>query len=384
MLVFFSGLLASVFDPHKAMLARRPGTREKPTRRLTLELLEDRTVPSAGFGPGHVVLVVHPGESIQAAVNLAPAGAEIDVEPGVYAEAVTVAKPGIHLEGHRDRHGMGVTLVNPGGAPNGIFVSSTGAGFELSYFTVRGFGENGVILSGVDGFVLSHVTATDNGEYGLFPILSAHGIIADCTASGHRDTGIYVGLSTDVFIARSRAFANVVGFDVENSSHIRLIGNESYNNTAGILVTLLPGLQVKTASDVVVVGNFVHDNNHVNFGDPGDEVSALPPGIGILVLGVDQVTIVANVVTHNDSAGIVVGSSLLFGLFAGIPPAAFADIEPNADGVRVVGNWVKGNGHASALPFPGGDLLWDGTGTGNWWAGNQFDTSFPVALPRHP
>lgn len=335
-------------------------------------------------GPGHVALVVHPGGSIQAAVDRVPAGAEIDVEPGVYAEAVAIARPGIYLVGRKDRHGMGVTLVNPGGAANGISVSSAGDGFKLTDFRVSGFDENGVVLDGVDGFAISHVTATDDGDYGLFPIHSAHGTIAGCTASGHRDTGIYVGQSTEVVIVGCRAFANVVGFDVENSSRIRLLDNKTFNNTAGVLVTLLPGLEVKSASDVVVKGNLVHGNNNVNFGDPGDDVSAVPQGTGILVLGVDRVTVVANVVTHNDAFGIGVGSSLLFGLLAGIPPAAFADIEPNLDGIRVVGNSVKENGHASETPsFPGVDLLWDGSGTGDRWAGNRFDTSFPVALPRH-
>src|SRR5258708_7258337 len=126
MFVTFSRLLSSLFDPQTATMAGRPRAREKPACRPTMELLEDRTALSAG--PGHVVLVVHRGGSIQAAVNRAPAGAEIDVESGVYAEAVTIAKPGIHLVGQNDRHGTGVSLVNPGGAANGIFVSSTGDG----------------------------------------------------------------------------------------------------------------------------------------------------------------------------------------------------------------------------------------------------------------
>src|SRR4051794_13957890 len=111
MFVSFSRLLSSVLELQMATIAIRPRAREKPARRPTMELLEDRTVLSPG--PGHIILVVHPGGSIPAAVDRAPAGAEIDVEPGVYAEAVTIAKPGIHVVGRRDGHGKGVTLVNP-------------------------------------------------------------------------------------------------------------------------------------------------------------------------------------------------------------------------------------------------------------------------------
>jgi parallel beta-helix repeat protein len=329
--------------------------------------------------------LVHSGESIQAAVSHAPAGAEIDVEAGTYAEAVTVARPGIHLVGLHDRHGVGVTLVNPGGADNGIVVTSAGAGFELRDFTVSGFDDNGVVLVGVDGFTLTHVTATNDGDYGLFPVQSAHGLIANCTVSGHRDTGIYVGQSTDIVVLGNTAFANVSGFEIENSTRVQVIGNESYNNAAGMMVQLLPGLPVTTSADILVAGNFVHDNNHFNFGDTADLVSFLPSGTGILVLGADRVTVVGNVVTGNNSFGIGVASTLLLGTIAGLPPEAFAGIEPNPDGVHVLGNLVRGNGQAPSNPLiPGADLVWDGSGTGNVWAGNLFDTSFPPALPRHP
>lgn len=61
-----------------------------------------------------------------------------------------------------------------------------------------------------------------------------------------------------------------------------------------------------------------------------------------------------------------------------------ADIEPNPDGARVLANLATGNGAAPPplpVPLPGVDLLWDGSGANNCWAGNTFDTSFPVTLP---
>jgi len=61
------------------------------------------------------------------------------------------------------------------------------------------------------------------------------------------------------------------------------------------------------------------------------------------------------------------------------------DVDPLADGNRIIGNVVKGNG---TQPIPGpldafrADLSWDGTGTGNCWNGNAFGTSVPPQLPR--
>src|SRR5262249_42404866 len=151
--------------------------------------------------------------------------------------------------------------------------------------------ENGVVLTGVKGFQLAHVTAKNDGEYGIFPVFSSNGVIEESSASGHRDTGIYVGQSKNVQILDSKAFGNVIGIEIENSSNVQAIGNESYDNTAGILVDLLPGLEVSSAKDNSVIGNYVHDNNHANFAVPGEIESFVPPGVGILVLGADRTTV---------------------------------------------------------------------------------------------
>lgn len=326
---------------------------------------------------GRPAVVVHAGGSIQAAVDAAAPGAVIRIEPGTYAEAITVHTAGIKLIG-----AAGVVIANPGGAENGITVGVGGDGFALVNVAVRGFEENGVLVAGVDGFVLSGVTAEDDGEYGLFPVHSSNGVIDNCRASGHSDTGIYVGQSRHVVVRRSIAFANVNGIEIENSSRVWVVGNETYDNVVGILVVLLPGLDVKTTRDVLVARNRVHDNNHPNFAPPGDLASFVPSGSGILVVGADRTLVAGNTVTGNQFTGIALGSTLLLGALAGLPPEAFADIEPNPDRVAIQHNTVTGNGGVSPIPFlPAVDLLWDGSGTGNCWARNTFVSSFPESLP---
>ncbi len=331
---------------------------------------------------GRPDIVVHPGGSIQAAVNAAHAGDVIAIEPGTYAEGIQVDKPGLKLVGRRGRDGAGVVIENPGNEEIGILVSSSADGFALVNVTVRGFEDDGVLLSAVDGFLLSGVSAVDNGEYGLFPVQSSHGVIERCTASGHEDTGIYVGQSHDVQIRHNIAFGNVNGIEIENSSHVLAVANETYDNVAGILVVVLPGLIVKTSSDILVAGNRVRDNNHVNFAEPGEFESFVPTGSGILIVGADRATVEHNTVSGNQFVGIAVGSTLLLGALAGLPPEAFADIEPNPDHVVIRNNQVKGNGTASPIPFlPAVDLLWDGSGVGDCWGRNRFITSFPDPLP---
>jgi parallel beta-helix repeat protein len=346
-----------------------------------LEVLEQRVALS------HLqTILVQPGQSIQAALEAAPAtGAVIDIEPGTYLEALMVAKPHIQLVGLQDANGRGVVLQNPGGQSTGITVTSAAHDFVLQNITVRDFDENGVSLQ-VNRFVLSHVRAVNDGEYGLFPEFSAHGLIEYCTAIGNDDTGIYVGQSRDVVIAHSTAFDNVIGIEVENSSLVQVLANESHDNAAGILVDLLPGLTIKAAAHNLIAGNYVHDNNHVNFASPGDLASFVPTGTGILILGADRTTVEDNLVTGNQFVGVGVASTTFLTSLAGIPVTG---IEPNPDGTVVQANVVLGNGGQSPFPtIPGADLLWDGAGKHNCWSANVFETSFwplsPLPLPTCP
>jgi parallel beta-helix repeat protein len=276
-----------------------------------------------------------------------------------------------------------VIIQNPGDEEDGIIVGDAGDGFTLQNVTVKDFEENGVVLDSVDNFRISHVTAIDNGEYGIFPVFSSHGVIDHCMVSGHTDTGIYVGQSSDVSMEYNTATANVNGLEVENSSDVRVINNQAYDNVCGILIDLLPQKEIKTSSNIYVARNNVFKNNHENFGEEGSLESVVPSGLGILVLGTDQTTIENNTVTGNNFSGITVFSTLVLVVLGGATVDQF-DMEPNPDGTRIIGNVVQKNGANPPvldIPLPGVDLLWDGSGTDNCWSNNKFKTSYPSPLP---
>ncbi|HET7899253.1 MAG TPA: right-handed parallel beta-helix repeat-containing protein, partial [Flavisolibacter sp.] len=199
-------------------------------------------------------------------------------------------------------------------------------------------------------------------------------------------TGIYVGQSNHVTITKCVAYENVNGIEVENCSYVTVDKNHSYNNVAGILCVLLPGLQVKEASGIIITNNQVRDNNHENFAHPGEFESYVPSGSGILIVGTDNTVVQDNHVTGNKFTGVAVVSTLVLGALAGFPPEIFADIEPDPDGARIISNQVIKNGYAPpvGLPFPGVDLLWDGSGTNNCWSKNLHNTAFPAMLPSCP
>jgi len=328
-------------------------------------------------------IIVHAGTSIQAAVDAADAGMVIKIEPGVYNEAVLVEKAGIRIIGISSG-GSSVIIQNPGEEENGITVTDAGDGFLLRNVTVQNFEENGVFLDSVDGFSLIHIVTISNGEYGLFPLHCSNGKIEHCSATGHTDTGIYVGQSSDVTMQYNTAYANVIGLEAENSDDIVVTNNRAYDNCTGIMVDLLPQKDIKTSDNVRVTKNHSYNNNHINFGEPGSLESVVPVGIGILILGTDNTTVDNNNVTDNNFTGIVVFSTLVLGELAGLPPEYFADIEPNPDGAYIFRNLAKRNGFAPPplpIPLPGVDLLWDSAGINNCWSNNIFKTSSPDPLP---
>src|SRR5262249_5691015 len=183
-----------------------------------------------------------------------------------------------------------------------------------------------------------------NAEYGIFPSHATNGSISFNVATGSNDTGIYIGQSDEVHAHHNLAQGNVSGFEIENASNVRVDHNVSQGNTAGILSFTLPNLDVKQNADNRIDHNLVTGNNKPNTCvDPEDEVCAVPPGSGILVLAADQNRVDHNIVLKNDSYGIAVANTCVANNLTPEQCAAL-DIEPNSDGTTVDHNIAKQNG----------------------------------------
>jgi len=352
--------------------------------------------------------VVHPGESIQAAVNNAKPGDSVVVLPGTYREvgmpcptdashtcAVVVSTPRISLVGARGPK-REVIVENAGGQDQGIVFAPIGAdgatclddvaqrlsGASVQGFTVNAFDGEGIFLFCVDRFSVRFNTTNDNVEYGVFPSHATRGSVSFNVATGSNDTGVYIGQSRDVHVDHNRATGNVSGFEIENCDGVRLDHNVATGNTGGILSFTLPFLDVKQNANNRIDHNWVQANNKPNTCvDPEDAVCGVPQGTGILALAVDSNQIDHNVVLDNDSYGIAVAN---FCLGSNIPPeqCAFLDIDPDSDANHIIHNRVFGNGtNPSPLLAPvfAVDLAWDTTGVGNCWSKNAFDSQFPPA-----
>src|SRR5262249_1430856 len=188
--------------------------------------------------------------------------------------------------------------------------------------------------------------------------------------------GLYIGQSHDVHVHHNLAKGNVSGFEIENSSLVRLDQNVATGNTGGILSFTLPNLDVKQNSDNRIDHNLVVANNKPNTcTDPSDDVCAVPPGSGVLVLAADANRVAHDLVLGNDSYGIAVANFCVANNLT-MDQCAALDIEPNSDDAQVDHNVAKNNGHDPSpliAPMFAVDLAWDTTGTGNCWAKNKND-----------
>jgi parallel beta-helix repeat protein len=330
------------------------------------------------------IVIVSPGESIQAAVDAASPGTTIVVRPGTYAEHVTITTDRIRLLG------FGATLVPPDEHPpspcsfgeesiDGIcavgeasfpdpegppVVTDPVSNVTVAGFTVQGFEGSGILFLGADNPVVTSTRTVDNEEYGVARFFSTGGRIVANEASGSEEAGIYVGDApdADVLILGNEAFDNgLFGFFLRDAGNGRLVGNTSHDNCVGAIV-LNTGANV--AADWRFTGNVIRENDAFC---PGDDEEGTPPlsGIGIAIVGGADNSVTANRIVDNVPSGEVPFAGGVVVIDFGIPGA-----DPPS-GNRVQANVILRNDP---------DIFWDGSGEGNVFRANLCETSVPDGL----
>jgi len=141
--------------------------------------------------------------------------------------------------------------------------------------------------------------SSKNGSYALYPVMCTNVLIEESIARGASDAGIYVGQSRNIIVRNCKAYENVAGIEIENSTDAEVYGNEAYNNTGGILVFDLPDLKIKKGSNCKVHDNIIRENNQENFAPKGNIVGKVPQGTGVLLLASTNVELYNNKITNN-------------------------------------------------------------------------------------
>ncbi len=354
------------------------------------------TGAKAPAGPPRTIDVPGDAATIQAAVDQATPGSLIRIAPGTYREAVEVpaGSRDLVLRGlDRNR----VVLDGEDDRVTGIDVQADGVAVEN--LTVRDYIGNGLVFApdpkepgadvpggatGADpysgepgagggagsgrllqGFRASYVTAINNGLYGIYAFASRKGVFDHLYASGHPDSGVYVGQCTDcdTLVTDSSAERNMVGYENTNASGVTVTRSTWRRNRVGVALNSQDKERYAPERDVVVTDNVVEDND-----DPRTPRGSSAFGIGIVVAGGQDNRIAENDVRGHRGPGILVDTSL-----DGYRP----------EGNRVTDNRLRANGTDLALRLggPGGSTSAPAA-LRNCFADNRFRRSSPAGIER--
>ncbi len=191
---------------------------------------------------------------------------------------------------------------------------SNGKNIVLEDFSVEDAKGDNVKVNDTHGITFRRIRSawaagpkTENGAYALYPVLCTNVLIEECIAMGSSDAGIYVGQSDSIIIRNNKAFWNVAGIESENSRWVEIYGNEAYDNTGGLLVFDLPGLN-RYGHSTKVYKNHLHDNNYENFAQKGNIVASIPPGSGMMILATHDIEMYDNDIKDNRTVGVAVVS----------------------------------------------------------------------------
>ena len=268
-------------------------------------------------------ITVNPGDSIQAAVNAASPGDTVKVMPGDYTEpaasgpAVRITKS-LKLQAKSNlKKNIRVRILAGPGQTDGIVVEPANpgdpdvVGVKIQGFTVEGFPNNGIWLKHVQKFTIQGNESVNNLENGIWPTLSANGSVKKNVSYGAQDSALWIEASENVRVMQNELYDSPTGFEITISKNVKASKNSIHDNTVGVGlyhpngagITSPPNLLA--GGDWVFKGNKIYNNNRPNT-VMGGLVSGLPPGLGVLIVGVDRVTIEKNEITGNDFVGVAV------------------------------------------------------------------------------
>jgi plastocyanin len=307
--------------------------------------------------PGETVRVPEDAPTIQEAVDRAEPGGLVLISPGVYEEAVVVTTPFLTIRG-MDRN---ATILDGGfELDSGISVIEAD-GVTVENLTARNYVLNGFLWTGVFGYRGSYLSAYNNGDYGVFAYDSVYGQFDRSYASGHPDSGFYIGQCRPCHAVVTDVLAenNALGFSGTNAGGDLLIVNSEWrDNLSGIVPNTLDSEELAPQADAVIAGNWVHDNNNAEA--PSKPLQYPSFGMGIIVNGGRDNLVTQNLVEDHESFGIAMLPSPDEHLWL-------------TEGNEVRDNLVRRSGRADlALGAPaGGD---------DCFAGNDFATSLPAAI----
>jgi parallel beta-helix repeat protein len=205
------------------------------------------------------------------------------------------------------------------------------------------------------------VTAYNNGLYGIYAFGVRGGQIDHSYASGHPDSGFYVGQCKpcDVMVTDNVAENNRIGYEGTNAGGNTFVVNSVWrNNRIGITINSENRELLAPQDASVIAGNLVTDNTNADTPDTSGDAGVV--GLGIGIGGGTNNVVTRNRITGNGAVGVAV---------------------TDLDGFSPIGNQVTDNvveGHTAdlALYSSGAPVA----AHQNCFSGNQPAATWPADL----
>jgi Right handed beta helix region len=328
-----------------------PGRRSRRIRALTITastgLLLAALPAGVAAAGGHRTWVVHPGQSIQAAVDRAGSGDTIQIDAGTYQEGVCVDRKGLTVVGAgRDktkivwpRWTTAADLPHVAPTPcwqaedranatsdhstladdvSGLFFLDPASPVEVRGLSTSNHPANGIVAWGADGFRVSKTKGSGHGRFGILAADSKHSRITRNVEVGtDRGTpeeprsgtaGIAV---TDSATAYGYVASNdVEGYNIGVLAHEARSGSVTNNylsgNCMGLMVLDDAATSVPDASRNVAAGDWQVNSNDVRandrfclggIGEVGEQLRV--SGTGITLVNADRVDVRDNLIRDN-------------------------------------------------------------------------------------
>ncbi|QDT64901.1 parallel beta-helix domain-containing protein [Calycomorphotria hydatis] len=311
--------------------------------------IEPASSDSSDIGPGtyHIPPTANMRYELQEKLINAVPGDVIQLEEGVYELTGQLDIACSHLT-IRGRGPEKTILSFKGQTVGGEGIVATGDAFVIEDLAIEDTAGNAIKNLGANGVTYRRVRvewtggpSSENGAYGLYPVQCRNVLIEECVAIAASDAGIYVGQSQNVVVRRCRAEKNVAGIEIENTINADVYDNVAENNTGGLLVFDLPGLQQKNGGNVRLFRNKVINNNTENFAPKGAMVAEVPSGTGIMIMATDRVEVFENDIINNDSTNLLIISFLFTQR-----PVNDPDYDPYPEGIHIHHNKVGEGGRS--------------------------------------
>ncbi|MFL5843097.1 MAG: right-handed parallel beta-helix repeat-containing protein [Solirubrobacteraceae bacterium] len=282
-------------------------------------------------------------------------------------------------------------------------------GFVLRNVTVRHAAEHGIYVLETDGYRLDRFKSYYSGAYGVLTFVEDHGLMENCDAAGHGDSGLYPGAGAKTSAGRDERYYpkarysqeirfcdshhNDGGYSGTDGNAVHVHHNDFYDNALGFTTDVFtaPGHPGFPQQGDLIEHNDFYSNNFNPFAEGSDVKPSIaaPVGTGLWIAGGNDNVIRNNRFWDNRRRGVMLFSApdaTICGPAIGTPvkgcdPAKTTTSYHNSFSGNVMGVAPDGSSRPN-----GTDFWWDAYpgNTGNCWFGNRAAPGRSVTMSPSP